>query len=223
MPLASFKSFKKKSILVIGLGRFGTSFAINSSQLGCEVVAVDEDHEKIHLIADQVTESISGNIHSDRFLKTLGIRNFDAIVVAIGNDIESSILLCTTLKELGAKYVVAKAAGDLHEKVLKKLGVDWVISVEKDMGQKAAFNLFSRKIIDSIRLDADYRILEITTPESWVGTDIESIPYFKQKDVFPILLKRGTNIIPQPKPETIVQDSDILVVCGRSNVIANFE
>lgn len=72
MPLASFKSFKKKSILVIGLGRFGTSFAINSSQLGCEVVAVDEDHEKIHLIADQVTESISGNIHSDRISQNFG-------------------------------------------------------------------------------------------------------------------------------------------------------
>ncbi len=210
----------KKSFLVIGVGRFGSSFARNLNRLGCEVVAVDEDIEKIHQISEQVTEAITGNIHSEGFLESLGLENFDAVMVAIGQDIKSSILISTMVKELGAKYVLSKANDDLHEKILKKIGVDWVITVEKEMGRKVALSLFSNKIIDSIDITPDFRLVELLVLEEWVGKRVADIALFKKHQLMLTVIKRQGVVIAEPTPEEIFQAEDIAVVCGFTSELA---
>lgn len=210
----------KKSFLVIGVGRFGGSFARNLHRLGCEVVAVDEDLDKIHQISEQVTEAITGNIHSEEFLGSLGLENFDAVMVAIGQDVKSSILISTMVKELGAKYVLSKANDDLHEKILKKIGVDWVITVEKEMGRKVALSLFSNKIIDSIDITPDFRLVELLVPAEWIGKRVADISLFKRHQLMLTVIKRQGAVIAQPQPETTFQEEDIAVVCGAIGEIA---
>lgn len=210
----------KKSFLVIGVGRFGSSFARNLSRLGCEVVAVDEYEDKIHQISDQVTEAIIGNIHSEEFLASLGLKNFDAVMVSIGQDTKSSILISAMVKELGAKYVLSKANDDLHEKILKKIGVDWVVTVEKEMGRKVALSLFSNKIIDSIDITPDFRLVELLVPEEWVNQRVTDIKLFKQHQLMLTVIKRQGVVIAEPTPEEIFQPEDIAVVCGFTSELA---
>ena len=210
---------QKKSFLVIGVGRFGSSFARNMNRLGCEVVAVDEDVEKINKISDQVSEAVTGNIHSEEFLDSLGVENFDAVMVAIGQDIESSILISALVKELGAKYVLSKANDDLHEKILKKVGVDWVITVEREMGRKVALSLFSNKIIDSIELTPDFRLVEILILPEWVGKKVSEIGLFKNHQLMLTVIKRQAEVIAEPKSDEVFQKDDIAVVCGSTSQI----
>ncbi len=210
------KSLKKKSFLVIGLGRFGSSFAKNMMKMGCEVVAVDEDLEKVNKISEFVTEAMAGNIHDEDFLTSLGLSDFDAVVVAIGHDIESSVLITTLVKELGAKYVVSKAADDLHEKILQKIGADWVVTVEREMGQKVALSLYSNKVIDSLELTPDFRFVELLVLESWLGKKVATVGVFKNHDLMLVAVKRGKEIITKPGEDLVFQKEDLVVVCGQT-------
>ncbi len=213
------KTLKKKSFLVIGLGRFGSSFARNMMKMDCEVVAVDEDFEKVSKISEDVTEAMAGNIHDEDFLESLGLAHFDAVVVAIGHDIESSVLITTLLKELGAKYVVSKAADDLHEKILQKIGADWVVTVEREMGRKVALSLYSNKVIDSLELTPDFRFVELVVLESWLGKQVAEIEVFKKHDLMLAAIKRGKEIITNPDKSLIFQKEDLVVVCGQTSKI----
>lgn len=213
------KSHRKKSFLVIGLGRFGSSFAKNMMKLGCEVVAVDEDLSKVDKIADFVTESLAGNIHDEEFLDSLGLADFDSVVVAIGHDIESSVLICTLAKELGAKHLVAKAADDLHEKILQKLGVDWVVTVEREMGRKVALSLYSNRIIDSLELSPDFRFVELLVLSKWVGKKVSEVDIFKNHDLMLVTVKRNDKIITQPDLNLVFEANDLVVVCGQTKKI----
>jgi len=136
------------SFVVIGMGRFGQSVAKTLYQLGKDVLVIDQDEEVIQEISEEVTHAVVGNATDEHVLKSLGIRNFDVAVVAIGVDIQSSILVTVLLKELGVKYVVAKAQTELHAKVLNKVGADKVIFPERDMGIRVARNLVSTNIPD---------------------------------------------------------------------------
>lgn len=213
------KTHKKKSFLVIGLGRFGSSFAKNMMKMGCEVVAVDEDLDKVNKISEFVTESMAGNIHDEEFLDSLGLADFDAVVVAIGHDIESSVLICTLAKELGAGYLVAKAADDLHEKILQKLGVDWVVTVEREMGRKVALSLYSNRIIDSLEFSPDFRFVELEILPEWVDQKVAEVDLFKNHDLMLMTVKRGEQIITQPELNLEFKQDDVVVVCGQTKKI----
>lgn len=213
------QTHKKKSFLVIGLGRFGSSFAKNMMKMGCEVVAVDEDLDKVNKISDFVTESMAGNIHDEDFLDSLGLADFDAVVVAIGHDIESSVLICTLAKELGTNYLVAKAADDLHEKILQKIGVDWVVTVEREMGRKVALSLYSNRIIDSLEVSPDFRFVELVVLPEWLGKTVAEVNLFKNHDLMLLTVKRGDEIITQPKLDLVFTANDVVVVCGQTKKI----
>lgn len=210
---------KSKSFLVIGLGRFGSSFARNASQLGCEVVAVDDEEHKAAMLVDEVTESLSGDIHDEDFLRSLGIEDFDAVVVAIGYDIESSVLITTLAKELGAKFVVAKASQELHEKILKRIGADWVISPEKETGKKVALGLYSN-IIDSMELSNDFKFIELKVLANWVGKKVSEIDFFMTEHSMLVAVKRDNKILLN-KEETnfTFQEEDIVVICGHNKFL----
>jgi len=158
----------KKQFAVIGIGRFGSSVAKTLCGLGHEVLAVDRNQDRIQEIADYVTHAVQADATDEEALKSLGIRNFDAVVVSIGDDIQSSIMIALLCKEMGVKFVVGKAQNDLHAKVLYKIGVDKVIFPERDMGMKIAHHLASTNIIDYIELASDYSLVEVTAiPNGW--------------------------------------------------------
>ena len=153
-----------KQFAVIGLGRFGTSMAKTLSRMGYDVLAVDHNEEKVNNIIEHVTHAVQADAMDEQTLKSLGIRNFDVVVVAIGQDIQANILVTVMLKELGVKKVVSKAVTDLHGKVLERVGADKVVFPERDMGVRVAHALVSKNILDQINISPDYSIIELISP-----------------------------------------------------------
>jgi len=210
-----------KSYLILGLGRFGQSLAKALSGMGHDVLAVDRDEHLVQEISDEITHVMCAESSNEDFLKSIGVTNFDAAVVAIGNDIQSSILTTVLLKELGAKYVLAKAQSDLHSKVLYKVGADKVILPERDMGIRAANSLVSNSILDVIEFSPEYSIVEVVIPESWIGKTIGSLSIRVKYglNVIAIRNKKSTNISPQA--ETVFQKNDVIAVMGKNSDLGN--
>ncbi len=159
--------------LVIGLGRFGKAVAEALSESGHEVVAVDENEEAVLEVEVMVSQALVMDATNERALRTLGVKDFDAVIVATSQNIESSLLITMLAKELGAQKIVAKTSTSLQAKVLKRLGVDLVVYPEKEMGQRVAQILTSPRIFEFIELSPDYSLVEIVAPEAFVGKTIK--------------------------------------------------
>ena len=155
-----------KQFLVLGLGRFGSAVATTLVELGYEVLGVDTDPEKVNDLKNKITEVVQADISDERTLSELGAKNFDAAIVGIGSNLESSILTTIILKEMGIKYIIAKAQNKLHAKVLEKIGVDKIVFPERDMGIRIARNLITPNIKDYIDLEPDYSICLLYTSPS---------------------------------------------------------
>jgi trk system potassium uptake protein len=211
-----------QSFVVLGLGRFGQSVAKTLYELGHEVLAIDENEELIQNISNYVTYAIVGNATDESVLKAAGIKNFDAAVVSTGRNLEASILLTQVLKEIGIKYILAKAQNELHARVLTKLGADRVIFPEQDMGVRAAHNLVSTNIIDYIELSPDYTIIEINPPKRWEGKTIKELNVRVKHGINIIAIKNGMKINVSPTADYIVNSNDILVVIGAKSDIDKF-
>ena len=176
----------KKQFVVIGLGRFGSSIATTLYSLGNDVLVIDKNEDLIQDIASEVTHAVQADATDENALKSLGIRNFDVAIISIGGDIQSSVMATLILRELGVKYIIAKGNGELHAKVLYKIGADRVVLPEKDMGVRVAHNIISSSILDYIELSSDYSIMEVKAFEDWVGKDLKSLDLRK---------KYGINVI----------------------------
>ena len=163
---------KDKQYIVIGCGRFGSSVAKKMCQLGNEVMVIDKDEDSIENIAEQVTHTAIVDVTEERDLKSIGLGNFDVVIVAISSDIRASIMVTIMAKEMGVPKIVCKAKDELQAKVLYKIGADKVVFPERDMGIRLAYNLASENILDQINLDPEYSIMEIVTPQNWVGKTI---------------------------------------------------
>lgn len=142
----------EKHFAVIGLGRFGTSVAMTLQSLGHEVLAIDSDAERVQKLSDQVTHVVQVDTTEESALMALGLRNFDAIVVAIGEDVQANVATTLLLKEIGVPYIIAKARNALHGKMLEKIGADRVVYPERDMGQRVAHSMVSANVLDYIEL-----------------------------------------------------------------------
>src|SRR3569833_2397583 len=180
-----------KQYAVIGLGRFGTSVARTLYEMGYDVLGIDTNEDLIQDAIDLVTHAVTADSTDENALKSIGIRNFDVVVVAIGNDVKNSILTTLILKELGVKYIVVKAQDELHGKVLEKIGADRVVYPERDMGYRVAHNLISPNILDYIELAPDYSILEIHTPNKFVGRSLEQIDIRRKYGCNVMAIKHG--------------------------------
>lgn len=155
---------KTQQFAVIGLGRFGSSLAQELMELGYEVLGIDKNEEVVEDISELVTHAVVADATDEEVLRSLGIRNFDCCIVAIGDDIQTSILTAILLKELGVKTVVAKAISVLHGRALDKLGIDRVVYPERDMGIRVAHQLVTPNLLDYIELSNDYSIVEMKVP-----------------------------------------------------------
>ena len=214
---------KKKQFAVIGMGRFGLSVAKTLYSMGFDVLAVDGDEERIQEVVNMVTHAIQADATDEDALRAIGIRNFEVIVVAIGQDIQSSILTSLILKDLGVPMLIVKAQNELHGKVLRKIGVDRVIFPERDMGQRVAHQLISPNIIDYIDLSEDYSIVEIKAAQSMVGKSLRQLDIRARYGCNVMSIKSGDKMNIAPHAEDLIKEGDVLVVVGRLDDLHDFE
>lgn len=213
----------KKDFAVIGLGTFGGSICKELSKMGMEVLAIDKDE---HIVADYshiATQAVVADAKEEQVLQELGIWNFDHVIVAIGNDIQSSILITIMLKELGVKKVTAKALNDIHEKVLRKVGADHVVHPERDMGRRLAHNLISSNVLEYLALSDKYSIVELQVNGPIVGRSLIDLNVRARYGINVVAIKRNEDLIVSNVAEEILQEYDILVAIGSDEDIARFE
>lgn len=208
-----------KQFLVLGLGSFGNSITKTLYDLGHEVMAVDADNEKVEKATEYATHAVQANISDENTLKTLGIRNYDAVILAVGEDLKASILVSMLLKEMGCKYLMAKANDNTHAKVLRKLGVDKVVFPERDTGVRVAKSLVSKSVVDIMELDGDFRIVEIKVPEQWNNKSIVDLDVRKKYHINVLAINRDSTYIVSPVPTTVFAEHDVMLILGKADDI----
>lgn len=210
-----------KSFLVIGLGRFGAAVAQELSALGQEVLALDIDAENVQHISDQVTQAIQGDAQDEAVLRSVGARNFDCCVVAVGADMEASILITVMLKEMGAKYIVAKAMTPIHARVLERVGADRVVLPEIDMGQRLAQRLARTNVVDYIGVSDEFSIVEIHPPKSWVGNSLGKLGVRAKHQINVLAIRHGEGgqVDVNPQPDKVIGTDDLLIVIGTNEQV----
>ena len=212
---------KDKQYLVIGCGRFGSSVAKKMCQLGNEVMVIDKDEDSIENIAEQVTHTAIVDVTEERDLKSIGLGNFDVVIVAISSDVRASIMATVMAKEMGVPKVVCKAKDELQAKVLYKIGADKVVFPERDMGIRLAYNLASENILDQINLDPEYSIMEIVTPQNWVGKTIIELNLRAKYDITVLAVKTQSGLKVMPSPNYKMQEKNILIIIGNTDKISD--
>ena len=203
-----------KTVLLIGVGRFGRHAAIQLSKLGHQVMAVDIDEERINEIVPYVTGAQIGDSTNEAFLRSLGVSSFDVCMVAISGDFQSSLETTSLLKELGAACVIARAEKDAQEKFLLRNGADHVVYPEKEMAKWAAIRYTGDHILDYIELDENHAIFEVTVPESWLGKTIGVLDVRKRHGVNILGIKRNGVTDFTITPDTLLSGNVTLLVLG---------
>ncbi|USB35130.1 TrkA family potassium uptake protein [Paenibacillus sp. YPG26] len=205
------------------MGRFGYSVANSLSNMGFDVLAIDSDEHRIQAVSHIVTHAVSADSTEEEALRALGIRNFDVVVVAIGEDIQASILTTLILKDLGGPVIVVKAQNELHGKVLQKIGADKVIYPERDMGQRVAHHLASPNILDYIELSDDYSILEIRANSAMIGQNLKELNIRARFGCNVMAIKNGTKMNISPDAVYRLIEGDILVIVGEKSDLTKLE
>ena len=203
-----------KNILLIGLGRFGKNIALQLNKLGHEVMAVDNNEERVNEILPIVTNAQIGDSTNTEFLKSLGIRNFDVCSVTIGGDFQNSLETTSLLKELGAKLVVSRAERDVQAKFLLRNGADEVVSPEKQVANWAAIRYTADHIRDYIEVDEAHAIFEVEVPEGWVGKSVGELDIRRKYSINIMATKENGKINMAVTPETVLTDKITLLVLG---------
>ena len=204
------------SYLVIGMGRFGSALATELYRLKQEVLAVDALEENVAGIANEVTDVLIGDAKDEAVLKTLGVHNFDCVVVAMAGDIEDSILATISLKELGAKKIVCKAHNERHAKILSMIGADKIIRPENDMGIRVATSLARQNFVDYLEISSDHGVLEMISPENWAGKSIAEGNLRRKYGVTVIAVRRADTqkIKFSPSADFVICKGDVLTLIG---------
>jgi trk system potassium uptake protein TrkA len=213
----------KKQFAVIGLGRFGGSVARALCEMGYEVLVVDKNEQRIQDFSNIATHAVVADTTDEEALNALGIRNFDIVVVAIGEDIQSSILTTLILKEMDVQKVVVKARNALHGKVLYKIGADKVVYPERDMGIRVVHSLISPNILDIIELADDYSIVEIHAGEFFSGKTLKDLDIRAKFGCNVMAIKSGDRINIAPLASDRINEGDILVVIGHNDDLQRLE
>lgn len=211
-----------KSILIIGLGRFGRHMAKKFSEQNNDVMAIDINEERINNVLSVVTNALIGDATNEQFMETIGVRDFDLCVVAIGDNFQSSLETTALLKDLGAKFVLARVSRDVHAKFLLRNGADDVIYTEKETAERLAVKYGSDNIFNYIELNDEYSIYEIAVPSSWLNKSILKVNVRSKYGISILATKQGNNIYPLPKPEHVFTDSESLMILGKNEDVSRF-
>ena len=215
---------KKQTFAVIGLGRFGGSVCKTLADAGQEVLAIDKYESRVNDYKDIATQAVVADAQDEDVLRSLGIRNVDHVIVAIGEDIQASILVTLMDKEQGVKYVTAKAQNEYHAKVLEKLGVDRVVHPERDMGVRIGRSLTSKNMVDYLDLDANFKLAEIliTNPE-FVGKSLAEMDFRDRYGLNVIALAHSRQEMVLPSAGDVLTENDSILVAGPTRAIDKFE
>lgn len=213
----------KKQYVVIGLGRFGSSIATTLYSLGNDVLVIDKNEDLVEDIADKVTHAVQADATDENTLKSLGIRNFDVAIISIGGDIQSSVMATLIVKELGVKYIIAKGNGELHAKVLYKIGADRVVLPEKDMGVRVSHNMVSSNILDYIELSSDYSIIEIKALKEWEGKNLKDLNLRKKYGINVIAIKNKGKVNLNPAADDKINKENVIVAIGSTEALTSLE
>lgn len=207
----------KQNFAIIGLGRFGGSICRTLIESGQEVLAVDSNEDRVNEYMNIATHAVVANAQDEMTLRSLGIRNFDHVIVAIGEDIQASILVTLMVKEMGVPDIVAKAQNEYHARVLEKIGADRVVHPERDMGQRLAHNLVSKNILDYLELSDEFSLAEINvTNRKFYGKKLNELDFRRRFGLNVVAIRRDKqDPIVTPGAEEVVQKDDHLVVIGR--------
>ena len=205
-----------KSILLIGLGRFGRHIAEELNKLGHEVMAVDENEDRVNAVLSIVTNAQIGDSTNAEFLEALGVRNFDVCIVAISGNFQSSLETTSLLKELGAKMVVSRAERDVQAKFLLRNGADAVTYPEKQLAKWAAIRYTANHIFSYIELDEQHAIIEVAVPEDWQGRSIGELDIRRRYGVNILGVKRENKTDVNISPETVLDADMTLLVLGEN-------
>ncbi|AOC90869.1 Ktr system potassium transporter KtrC [Bacillus sp. L381] len=213
----------RKEFAVIGLGRFGGSICKALSEEGLEVMAMDIDEDKVNEYAKIASHAVIGDSTDESVLKNLGLRNFDHVIVAIGENIQASILTTLILKELGVNTITVKAQNDYHEKVLAKIGADHIVHPERDMAKRIAHNIISNNVLDYLELSDEHSIVEIVANSRLAGNTLLDLDIRAKYGINIVAIKREKEVIVSPLATEMIQKEDILIVIGSLTDISRFE
>lgn len=208
-----------KSVLLIGLGRFGRHIAMKLNSMNCHVMAVDNNEERVNAVLPYVTDGIIGDSTNENFLSSLGVKDYDACIVAIGDDFQSSLETASLLKELGAKKVIARASRGVQEKFLLRNGADEVVYPEKQLAAWTAVRCVSDNVLDYIELGNDYSIFEIEVPENWVGKSILDLDVRRKYNLNVLAVRKHGDLKVEAVLDDELQATDSLLVLGREKDI----
>lgn len=211
-----------KTVLIIGLGRFGSTMAMKLHELGHEVMAIDTSEERINAVLPYVTSAQIGDCANEQYMSSLGIRNFDVCVVAIGDNFQSSLEITSLLKDLGAKFVLSRASRDIHAKFLLRNGADQVVYPEKEMAVRSAVRYSSDNIFDYIELTQEHSIYEIPVPDAWIGRSIVDMNVRNKYNITILAIKYSDTLHPLPGASYVFKPNDILVILGANRDINRF-
>lgn len=205
-----------KSILMIGLGRFGRHMAQKFYEQGNDVMAVDIVEDRVNVVMPYVTNALIGDTTDEMFLRSLGVDNYDLCVVAIGDNFQSSLETTALLKDLGANYILSRASRDVHAKFLLRNGADEVIYTEKETAERLAVKFGYDSIFNYIELNNDFSIYEISVPSGWVGKSILEKNVRSKYNISILATKVGDDICPLPHPDHVFTADELLMVLGRN-------
>jgi trk system potassium uptake protein TrkA len=223
-----------KIFAVIGLGSFGRQVCITLMEKGAKVIAIDNNPALIEMMTDQVTSAILLDSTDEEALSGASLDEADFAIVAIGDNIEASILTTAILKQLSIPYVVARAVSDLHQKVLRKVGADEVVNLEVDEGIRVACRLIAPEVLDRIPISADISLAELFLPREFKGKKAGELQLRKKFNLALVMIKRSVTDIDKegnpdkkeiaihPEEETVLQENDVLIVVGNNSDIDDF-
>lgn len=203
-----------KNILVIGLGRFGRHIARKFIEEGNDVLAIEKNEDRAEHAIDIVRNIQIDDATDEHFMESLGVNNFDICVVAIGDNFQSSLEITVLLKDLGAKFILARASRDVHRKLLLRNGADHVVYAEREMAERMAVKYGAKNIFDYITLTPEIAIYEIAVPTAWYGKSIAEKSIRTKYHISILATKRGSEIFPLPSVDHIFSPEETLMVMG---------
>lgn len=203
-----------KSFLVIGLGRFGRHLTRYLLELGNEVMVLDKDEEKVSKVASMATAACVGDCQDEQVLEALGVRNFDVCFVCVRDDFQCSLEATAALKELGARFVVARADQERQIKFLRKIGADFVVHTEMDMARRAAIRFSAENVFDYFELTPKFAVFELEIPEEWVGHTVVELEVRQKYNVNILGVKSGDVVVPLVDPNYRFRDDAHIIVAG---------
>ncbi len=211
-----------KSILVIGVGHFGRHIIDKLNDLGCQIMGVDIDEDNVNAIANKVDSAQIGNSTNEEFLRGLGVNNFDAVIVTIAEDFQNSLETVSLLKDLGARHVVARAASEIQEKFLLRIGADEVVYPEKQLAAWTSIRCTSNYVFDYIDLGGEHAIYEVSVPEEWNGKTVEQLQVRRKYGMNLLGVRKDHVLNVNIRPDTVMDKDSTVLILGESKTIMKY-